>query len=176
MFVLFNLISAFPSHELNKRQLDKLSYVLTDSISDQDEKNESINGLSIEENSDNQMNKLQTIKSPLQSTTQDTSDKKNQYSNLVDRIVKQILSRRSKNKLVNDHRRHKNVKQIKKNDLINSSLIDKKFKLLSELTFESLKPSFVFDLPDMTPEEHDELVNDINKMINEDDSSFRRRE
>lgn len=180
MFVLFNLNSAFPHHGLNKRQsdkldkLDKLSYVLTDSVSDLevDEKPDLINGLTIEDgNTSNEESKVQHLKQPQQPESTAT----NKYSTLVTKIVKQILSKRTKSNVVNEYRRRKNVEQIEKNDLIKSSIIDKKFKLLSELTLKRLKPAFELQLPDMTPEEHDELVNDINKLINED-GSFRSRD
>ena len=163
MLMLFHLNAAFPHHELESQQLDKLdklSYVLTDSMPDLDEA------------ADSQENKIQP---PPPEPARQPSEPSNKYSNLVTRIIKQILSKRTV-KASSEHRRRKNaVEQIEKSDLIRSSIIDKKFKLLSELTLRRLKPAFELQLPDMTPEEHDELVNDLNKLINED-GSFRRRD
>ena len=158
MFVLFNLNSAFPHQQLNRKQLDKLSYAFTDSISDFEE-HESINGLSIEDNEENKFQQKHQL------------DSANKYSNLVTKIVKQILTKRTTKST--EFRRRKHVEQIEENDLIKSSIVDKKFKLLSELTLKRLKPAFELQLPDMTPEEQDELVNDINKIINENGSGFR---
>ena len=161
--MLFHLNAAFP-HELDRQQLDKLdklSYVLNDPTGEFDE------------TGDNQENKIQ--QPPPEPARPIVEPSNNKYSNLVTRIIKQILSKRTV-KASSEHRRRKNaVEQIEKNDLIRSSIIDKKFKLLSELTLKRLKPAFELQLPDMTPEEHDELVNDINKLINED-GSFRRRD
>lgn len=166
MFVLFNLNSAYPHHELNRQQLDKLSYALSDSVSDFDEKqNESINGLTIEDNQEPKIHSTIDKNQQIETTA-------NKYSNLVTKIIKQILSKRTKTN-PNEYRR-KNVEQIERNDLIKSS-IDKRLEFLSELTLKRLKPAFELKLPDMTPDEHDELVNDINKLINED-GSFRRRD
>ena len=162
--VLFHLHSAFPHHEIDRQQLDKLSYVLSDSLPD------------LDEIGDAQENKIQQPPAePPAELARQPADASNKYSNLVTRIIKQILSKRTV-KAGSEHRHRKNVvEQIEKNDLIRSSIIDKKFKLLSELTLRRLKPAFELQLPDMTPEEHDELVNDINKLINED-GSFRRRD
>lgn len=164
MLALFHLSAAFPHHELDRQQLDKLdklSYVLGDS--------------ELEETSENQENKIRQPPEPARPQAAIAGEPANKYSNLVTRIIKQILSKRTV-KASSEHRRRKNaVEQIEKNDLIRSSIIDKKFKLLSELTLRRLKPAFELQLPDMTPEEHDELVNDINKLINED-GSFRRRD
>lgn len=165
LLALLHLSAAFPHHELDRQQLDKLSYVLGDSMPE------------LEEASENQeTNKIQQPPEPARPTT--AGEPANKYSNLVTRIIKQILSKRTV-KANGEHRRRKNAssafEQIEKNDLIRSSIIDKKFKLLSELTLRRLKPAFELQLPDMTPEEHDELVNDINKLINED-GSFRRRD
>lgn len=185
---LCHLSSAFPhNHELNKRQidkLDKLSYVLADS--DLGDGKHEPNALSIEDNSEQQINnkiqnennhiKQSTVKTP--SVNSNTAINTSRYSNLVTKIIKQILSKRTVNESNNnnEYRKKTSVEQIEKNDLIRSSIIDKKFKYLSELTLRKLKPAFELQLPsDLTQTEQDELVNDINRFINED-GSFRRRD